>query len=296
MSRIILSQDTTQLPPSWINAEKFNGFGRSVEHNGIRYAVIAKYERRYSSDERNTRALKALFLTCITLGLALLFKNTRKLFTATNEKIRFAANLDTSEVKLVHRRIVRNTQLFLQAQEARASLDDKATIVTVDGQPYVIPSQFRKDVFRNLTIDGVKFTPSSSDHSPEAIERALSGLIQQFKARGISDETIEKSFYLLNQTVAGDLLIAATFLHIASYNDANSVLSPYSDNAIFDFRFTPDNQVQIEVSFEYRSYNSSSSEENKHGYARLEVTLPNEDAILTFGQNEGRQNRVEQTT
>jgi hypothetical protein len=74
----------------WLPAKKFNCKNRVVEYNGLKYQIIEKRERDFSSLERAGRGLLGVVAVICTLCLALLFKSVRNLFTKSKENIRFA--------------------------------------------------------------------------------------------------------------------------------------------------------------------------------------------------------------
>lgn len=99
MPSIVLESKAPKLSDEWVDAPKFNSKGRKVDENGKEiskeyqgkvYEIITKKERKLTLEEQIKRKVIAVAVTIISLGLGLLFKQVRTLFTQNIEKIRIA--------------------------------------------------------------------------------------------------------------------------------------------------------------------------------------------------------------
>jgi hypothetical protein len=96
---IIDNVSNIKLSSNWIDSAKFNSKGRTVGENGKpitasykakQYRLVSKKERDFTALERIGRGFLGVVAAVCTLGIAILFKSVRKLFTEKKAKIRFA--------------------------------------------------------------------------------------------------------------------------------------------------------------------------------------------------------------
>jgi len=86
----------TKLPDDWVESPKFESHNKIVEKEGRNYRIISKYERAYYTSERVGRGLLGTAAVVLSLGIALLFKPVRNLFTREIKKIRFGTSFEGS--------------------------------------------------------------------------------------------------------------------------------------------------------------------------------------------------------
>lgn len=97
--KIIQNVNEITVYNSWVPATKFNSKDRvvdekgnkvSADYNGLRYRIIDKRERHFSTFESIGRGFLGILAVVCSLSLALFSKSVRHLFTKSKENIRFA--------------------------------------------------------------------------------------------------------------------------------------------------------------------------------------------------------------
>lgn len=89
--KIISGLNEIPQDPKWVKSAKFNSKGRVVlDPSGRTVRIISKLERKYNAKERATRCFLGVLAVIFSLGLALIPKSTRLLFTKQLLKKRFA--------------------------------------------------------------------------------------------------------------------------------------------------------------------------------------------------------------
>lgn len=87
--KIVNNENEINLSKSWVDSPKFDNKDTIVNHSGREYRLIAKKERSFSCPERIGRGFLGVMAVCCSLGLALLSKTIKDLFTKNKETIYF---------------------------------------------------------------------------------------------------------------------------------------------------------------------------------------------------------------
>lgn len=111
MYEITRFNSNSEIPPlrdGWILSNKFKTKGRfiDVHHNrvssefeGLKYQIIEKRERSFTTGERIGRAVLGIIAVICTLSTALFSKSVKNLFTNSKECVHFALLVNRSEEK-----------------------------------------------------------------------------------------------------------------------------------------------------------------------------------------------------
>lgn len=122
---IIDDVNNIKLSSDWTDSAKFNSKGRAVGENGNsitssykgkQYRLISKKERDFTTAERIGRGFLGVVATVFTLGIAVLFKSVRNLFTQEKMKIRFGVSEHSISEKELQSGVVVSEETTLKIQ------------------------------------------------------------------------------------------------------------------------------------------------------------------------------------